>query len=199
MKEIGSLDARDRQPPDASVGAHEVSHESGRRPSEHFARGVVLLQDAALRQDGDAIPELRGLFDVVGDEHDGLLQLCLQVEELLLQPLPGDGVDRAEGLVHQQDRRIATESPGDTDALTLPTGELVRETPPVLIGVQPDQVEQLLHPGVHPGAVPAEKAGHRRDVVRHAPMGEEPTLLDHVADVPAQDGPGRASGRPSRR
>ena len=186
MEEVSGVDRGDRQPPDPAVGPHEVGHEGRRRPSEHLARGVVLLQHAALGEDRDLVPELGGLVDVVRDEHDGLLQLRLQVEELLLESLPGDGVDRAEGLVHQQHRRVPAQGPGDADALPFTARELMGKPTPVLVGIQPDQVEQLLHPSVHPGAVPAEEAGHRGDVVRHTPMREQPALLDHVADVPAQ-------------
>jgi len=55
----------------------------------------------------------------VGDEDDGLLELGLQVEELLLETLPGDGVDGTERLVHEQHRRIPSQSPGHAHALAL--------------------------------------------------------------------------------
>ena len=186
VEEVVGVDRRDGQPPDPAVGAHEVGHEGRRRPAEHLARGVVLLQHAALGEHRDPVPELGGLLDVVRDEHDRLLQLRLQVEELLLEALPGDGVDGAERLVHQQDGRIPAQGPGHADALALAARELVGEPPPVLVGVEPDQVEQLPHPGVHASPIPAEEAGHRGDVVRHTPVREEPALLDHVADAPAQ-------------
>ena len=122
----------------------------------------------------------------MGHEHDGLLQLSLQVDELLLQSLTGDGIHRAEGLVHQQHGRVPAERPRHTDALTLAARELVGEPSPVLVGVKADQVEQFLHTGVHPGSVPAEEAGHRRHVVRHAPVRKEAALLNDVADAPSQ-------------
>ena len=36
------------------------------------------------REHGDAIAEQDRLVDVVGDEHDGLVQLALEAQELLL-------------------------------------------------------------------------------------------------------------------
>ncbi len=55
----------------------------------------------------------------MGDEDDGLLELGLQVEKLLLETLPGDGVDGTERLVHEQHRRIPSQSPGHAHALAL--------------------------------------------------------------------------------
>jgi hypothetical protein len=55
------------------------------------AGGVVLLEDPADVEDRDAVAELDRLVDVVGDEHDGLVQLALQVEQLVLQPAPHQG------------------------------------------------------------------------------------------------------------
>ena len=167
-----------------AVGPDEVGHEGSGRASEHLTRGVVLLQHAAFGQHRDPVPQLGGLLDVVRDEHDGLLELCLQVEELLLEALPGDGVDRAEGLIHEQHRRIPSQGPGHANALTFAARELVGKPPTVEIGVEADQVEQLPHPGFHPGFVPTEQTRHGGDVVRHAPMWEQAALLDHVADVP---------------
>ena len=53
-------------------------------------------------------------------------------QELLLEPLPGDGIDGAERLVHEQDRRITAEGAGHAHPLALTARELVREPPAVL-------------------------------------------------------------------
>ena len=66
-------------------------------------------------QDRDPVAELDGFVEVVGDEDDGLAQLVLQPQQLVLQALPGDRVDGAERLVHQQDRRVGGQRPRDTD------------------------------------------------------------------------------------
>ena len=48
----------------------------------------------------------------------------LQSQELVLQPLAHHRVDGAEGLVHQQHRRVGGERAGDADPLALAAGEL---------------------------------------------------------------------------
>ena len=48
----------------------------------------------------------------------------LQAQELVLQALAVDRVDRAERLVHEHQRRVGGERAGDADALALAAGEL---------------------------------------------------------------------------
>ena len=102
----------------------------------------------ALAQDADPVAELDGLVDVVGDAHDGLAQLGLDRHQLVLQPLPGDRVDGAEGLVHEDDRRVGGQAAGDADALLLAAGELAGVAVAVLLRVEADEVEQLVDAGV---------------------------------------------------
>ena len=71
-----------------------------------------------------------------------LRDLRLQAQELVLQPLAVDRVDRAERLVHQHHQRVRGERPGDPDALLLAAGEL-RRVAVAELGVEPDQLEQL--------------------------------------------------------
>jgi hypothetical protein len=56
----------------------------------------------------------------VGDEDDRLAQLGLQAQELVLEALAVDRVDRAERLVHEHERRVDRKRAGDADALALP-------------------------------------------------------------------------------
>ena len=50
--------------------------------------------------------------------------LALQPQELVLQALAGDRVDRAERLVHEHERRVGGQGARDADALALAAGEL---------------------------------------------------------------------------
>ena len=100
---------------------------------------------------GDLVAELDGLVDVVGDEHDGLAELALQPQELVLELLADDRVDGGERLVHQHHRRVGGERPRDADALLLAAGELGR----VAVGecrVEADPLEQLRRPGPGPAS-----------------------------------------------
>ncbi|GMA93025.1 hypothetical protein GCM10025869_35540 [Homoserinibacter gongjuensis] len=79
------------------------------------------------------------------DEDDGLLEIALQADRLLLQFGTHDGVDGAERLVHEQDVGVGREGPRHPDALLLAARELTR-----IAGgeraVEPDGVEQLEGP-----------------------------------------------------
>ena len=52
--------------------------------------------------------------------------LALQPDQLFLQLRAHDGVDRAEGLVHQQDVRVGREAACDSHTLLLTARELTR-------------------------------------------------------------------------
>jgi len=102
-------------------GADEVLDEVVGGVGEDLLRGGELCDTRALLQDRDPIAHLDGFVDVVGDEGDRLLQLALQPQELVLQPVAVDRIDRTEGLVHQQHRGIGRQGTGDPDALALTT------------------------------------------------------------------------------
>ena len=70
------------------------------------------------------------LRDRVGDEDDRALRLRPDLEQLPVQALAGHLVERAERLVHQQERRVERERAGDRDALLHAAGELPRPVRP---------------------------------------------------------------------
>ena len=127
-------------------GAHEVGDEVVGRVAEQLGRRPELREPAALGEDGDLVAHLHGLVDVVGDQDDGLVELVLEPQELVLQPRPDDRVDGRERLVHQQHRRVGGQRPRDADPLLLAPGELVRVAVGVHVGVESDQGEQLARP-----------------------------------------------------
>ena len=105
-------------------------------------RRVVLGEPAALAENRDPVADLDRLVDVVRDEDDGLAQLLLQPQELVLQARAHDRVDRAERLVHQHQRRVRGERAREADALALAAGELRGEA--LRVGrIEPDELEQL--------------------------------------------------------
>ena len=113
----------------APVAADEAGDEVVDGVGEQLGRRGELGQHAADPQDRDLVAELDRLVDVVGDEEDRLAELGLQAEELVLELLAHDRVDGRERLVHEHDRRVGGERPGDADALLLPAGELGRVAP----------------------------------------------------------------------
>src|SRR5690606_1159688 len=139
-----------------------------------------------LAQDGDPVAHLDGLVDVVGDEDDRLAHVGLDAQELVLQAVPGDRIDRPERLVHDQDRLVGPGRPGDADALALSTGELLRVAVAVLGGVEADQLEELVDPGGDALLLPAQQLRDHADVLGHGHVGEQADLLDDVADVAPQ-------------
>src|SRR5437763_1608827 len=84
------------------------------------------------------------LVHIVGDQHDRGAVTALNVEQVLLRLRADDGVERAEGLVHQEHRGLGGERARDADALLLPARELVREGLRVGGGIELEDLEQLL-------------------------------------------------------
>ena len=119
-------DPQQREPLERAVGADEVLDERVRRVQQQLGGRRVLGELAAHLQDRDPVAHLDRLVDVVGDEDDRLADLGLQAQELVLQALAVDRVDRAERLVHQHQRRVGGERAGHADALALAAGELRR-------------------------------------------------------------------------
>src|SRR3990170_2751405 len=89
-----------------------------------FDHGLDLA--GARGHDQDAVGELHRLVDVVRYEDDRLVQSVADFEQLLAEDDAGLLVERAEGLVHQQNLRFENERPGDGDPLAHAAGKLGR-------------------------------------------------------------------------
>ncbi len=77
-------------------------------------------------QHQDALAEIGRLHDAVGHEEDRHLCRLPDVEQLFVEAVAGDLVERAEGLVHQQDARTRQQRARDRDPLSLAARELMR-------------------------------------------------------------------------
>lgn len=82
-------------------------------------RGGSESGEMAIVKQSDARGKKEGFANVMRDEDDGLLETASEGDEFALELGAGDGVKRAEGLVHKKDGRIGSESASDADALTL--------------------------------------------------------------------------------
>lgn len=104
------------------------------------------LDDLAVLHQDDAAAERHRLVEVVGDEHDGLAELGLQLAQLRLHVAADQRIEGAERLVHQQDLGIRRQRPGEARPLLHAAGKLVRIL--VLPPAQPDEGDRLPGAGV---------------------------------------------------
>ena len=74
----------------------------------------------------DPVGDVERLLLIVGDQHGGHVDLVVQAAQPGAQIGAHLGVERAEGLVEQQDLRIDGERARQRHALALPTGQLRR-------------------------------------------------------------------------
>ena len=179
-------DPEQAEPLEAAVRAHEPGDEVRRGVREDLRRRSVLGDDPAGLEDRDDVAHLDRLVDVVGDEQDRLGEPLLEAQELVLEALADDRVDGAERLVHEHDRRVGGQRPGDADALPLAAGELGRVAPGIRRGLQAHDREQLLGAGRQARLRPAQQPRHRDDVLLDRLVREQAGLLDHVADAAAE-------------
>ena len=120
------------------------------------------------------------------DEDDRLPHLLLNAAELAVHFRARDRIERAERLVHQQDRRVARQRARHADALTLAARQLIGPAPGVLGRRQSDQLEQLFDARRDAPVVPTEEPRHHRDVLRDAHVRKQSDFLHHVADPPPE-------------
>ena len=163
----GTGDGTRREDPCPRRVARELGDVAvGRRQDELLRRAD--LHDAPVLHDGDAIGEPDRLVEVVGDEHDGLLQHRLQPQELVLHLTPDQRIERGERLVEKPDVRVGGERAGDADALLLSAGELVRQI--VLAALEPDERGHLA--GARLALFPRHALDLERkgDIVEHGEM-----------------------------
>ena len=87
------------------------------RGAGHDVLGLADLNHLAILHQDDAAAERDGLVEIVRDEDDGLLELALEVAQLRLHVAADQGVERAEGFVHEQDVGIRRERPREARPL----------------------------------------------------------------------------------
>jgi hypothetical protein len=90
---------------------------------------------------GDARTQDEGFANVVGYEDDGFVETASKGAEFALKLGAGDGIERAERLVHKENRRIGSQSAGDTDALALAAGEFARAAGGKFDGIETHQAQ----------------------------------------------------------
>ena len=112
------------------------------------------------------------------DEEDRLLQLQPDAQQLVLQVAARERVERAERLVHQQDRAVEREDAGDGHALAHAAGEVLRKAVGEL--GEAELCQQTVDLAADVGLTAHLQA--EGDVRAHRHPGEERVLLkDHAA------------------
>ena len=143
----------------------------------HVDRHDGLHLSGLAAQRHDAVGEEHRLVDVMGDEQNGLPRFRLDADEIGLQCLAGRDVERAERLVHQQDRGLDGERARQRNALPLAARKLVRKA---LRGfAQADARERLLGAGFSLRACQRQLFQSETDVREDAPPRQQPRILEH--------------------
>ena len=152
-----------------------------RRREQLVGRG--LLDDLAEVHDRDAVAEELDGREVVRDEEAGEAEVALEVAQQVEDRRLHRDVERRDGLVGDQQRRLHGEGAREADALALPAGELVRVAMPEL-GPQADLLEERddplverASPGdpVQPERLADDRSGRHPRVERRVRI-----LEDHV-------------------
>ena len=142
----------------------------------------------AVGHEQDAVGEQDGLVDVVGDHERGLPGVADQAQHLVLQGAAGEGVERAEGLVHQEEGGLDGQGAGDADALLHAARELGR----LAVGgvAQADEVEHLVGVVLDLGAGPVlvAAADGEGDVALGGEPGEQGVGLEDDGAVERRAG-----------
>jgi hypothetical protein len=165
-----------------------------RPPVELAGRGH--LGEPAQIHHRDPVADLPHHRQVVGDEQVGEVELPLQVGQQVEDLRPDGDVQGGDRLVTDDQLGPQRQRPGHADALALAAGELGRVAV-VVLGVEPDQLHQLLHPASarRSGADPID--GQRvADDRADPPVGvERPVgvLEDHLELAPV--GPQLPAGK----
>ena len=140
------------------------------------------LHDAAGigAHDEDAVGEVGGFFEVVGDEEDGDVYLAPDLQKVALHLRAGLGIERAEGLVHDEDARFVGEGTSDGDALLHAAGEFMRIR--ILELREADHLQPLTRFGFGGELAFAAHLQAEHDVALYGePWEEGVTLEDHAA------------------
>src|SRR5882757_5564875 len=138
------------------------------------------------RHQHDALGEPYRLPDVVGHEDHRQVGLGPDPAQLVVQHIAGDGVQRRERLVHQQQLAVLGERPGQCHALAHAAGQLVH--PLAVRPAEPYQVEQPLGLRAALLARHAAQPQGQFDVLARGQPREQGVLLEHQGRPPAGSG-----------
>lgn len=161
-----ALDAQFGEQPGAQVG--EPGGADPPRPAQRDGR---VVRDAPLPHHQRPVGQQQGLVHVMGDQEHGAAAPLPELGDELLRLDPGQGVQRAEGLVEQQQIGLAHQGPGQRSALSLPAGQRLGPRPGPLR--QPDLRQRPLRHGAFGLARQPEQDVAPDPLPRHQARGLE--------------------------
>ncbi len=172
--------------PSRDLAAQQVRHAeeacNGRRdrPLEQLAR-LVMLDDAPLQHQRDALAQFGGLGAVVRDDDRRELSLALESDEELPQLRAAVGIHRRQRLVQQEQCGVGAEGAGERHALLLSAGEPADAA--VGEADEPDVVEAGAGACAALAARDARGAERERDVLGHVEVRQKSRLLEDDRDA----------------
>ena len=149
----------------------------------HPPAAAMILDDAPVAKD-DAPPRPGGDVALVRDHDDGQA-LRVQLAEQPHDFLGGLRVERASGLVGQDQRRLVDQRARDRHALLLPARQLGRRVRGAL--AQSDTLQRRLRAFAPLGRFDAGIDHRQRHVVQRAGARQQVELLEDEADAPVAD------------
>ncbi len=151
---------------------------------DDLARGAGLHDPPALHQ-RDAVADLECLVEIVADKDDGAPQPGLKLQQLILKAGADQRVERREGLIHQQDRRLGGKSAREPHALLHAPRQLAHLAPAPLR--QPHEVELRRDAAGALGPRHAREFEAEAHILGHRPPGQKAELLKDHGDAPAPE------------
>src|SRR5260370_24129574 len=142
--------------------------------------------NAASFEEQNAGGEEHRFAKIVGDEDDGLAEAAREGAELALKLGARNGIEGAEGLVHQENGRVGGEGAGHAHALALAAGKLVRVAVGVFTRVESNQGHELADANGSAAAVPFFERRNQGDVLGNGEMGEKASGLNDIAHTAAE-------------
>jgi len=115
-----------------------------------------------------------------GDDDDRRSRPTPQAEQLHVEPLAGQGVERTERLVEKEDTGLEREGAGEGGPLAHPAGELRGN--PIRGPPETHDVEERRDAGLALRSVPARELHRIGDVPRGRPPRQQSRLLEHESD-----------------
>ena len=199
-----------------SVHAHLSPRRSGRRAGPR-ARGAAIARNSGVsrmcerallrqrrfdhvgdparprRHHDDARRQIDRLGDRMGDEADRLVGARPQFQQLLVEVVAHDLVERAERLVHQQQVGVEGQRAGDRGALL----HAARQLPGIFLleARQVDEVERALDARLLVGRRDAHDLQRQRDVALDGAPRKQRRRLEDIAVGAPLAAPGWASCR----